>query len=331
MSRIRAAVLALLLMAIWPGAALADIFLSGDYALTRGEEPGRYELTVAVPESIGRADPVTWPQGCRQTGMTRQSAGGRAHYAFEFACDRPFRAGDVIRTPWRADGGRFTSTVTGEQVERTLAGDALGIALPVGETSAGERSLGTIAAEYLRQGVWHIWTGWDHLAFVLCLTLLARGRALLWLVTAFTIGHSLSLAVAFFEIVHVPVPPVEAAIALSIALMAREAVQVGRGVRAFDLRRQGAVVSMFGLLHGLGFATALGELGVGQGEKLSALIFFNLGVEAGQLLFVGAITLLLVGLRAVALVQPARTAALFAVGSIGCFWMIQRIAGFLIA
>ncbi|CAN5346222.1 hypothetical protein BH10PSE13_BH10PSE13_20120 [soil metagenome] len=330
-SRVWVAALLFLLIAFSPGAALADIFLSADYALARGDDPNSYVLTVAVPESIGRSDPVVWPGGCRQTGMTRQSAGGRAQYAFEFACDRPFNASDVIMTPWKADGGRFTTNVMGAQSERALAGEANGITLPVGETAAGERSLGAIAREYVQQGVWHIWMGWDHLAFVLCLALLARGRALLWLVTAFTVGHSLSLAVAFFELVHVPVPPVEAAIALSIAFMAREALLIGRGVQAFDPRRQGAVVSAFGLLHGLGFATALGELGVGQGEKLSALIFFNLGVEAGQLLFVGAIALLLVGLRLVSLAQPVRAAALFAVGGIGCFWMIERIAGFAIA
>lgn len=322
------AALLLSLAALLPGAAMADIFLSADFALTRGEDANSYEFTAAVPETVGQPAPVVWPNGCSQTGMTRQSSGGRAQYAFEFACERPFGAGDMIQTPWKADGGRFVTNVMGSQIDRSLTGDVNGISIPVGEAAAAERTLTQIAPEFLTQGVWHIWLGWDHLAFVLCLALVARGRELLWLVSAFTAGHSVALAVAFFELVHVPVPPVEAAIALSIAFMAREALLVGKGQQGFAFRRQLTVVSLFGLLHGLGFATALGELGVQAGEKLPALIFFNIGVEAGQLLFVGAIVAVLAGLRALSLATPVRVAALYAVGAIGCFWMVERVAGF---
>jgi hypothetical protein len=325
------AILLLALATLAPGTAMADIFLSADFALTRGEDPNSYEFTAAVPEAVGQPAPLRLPDGCRQTGMSRQTSGGRAQYAYELACDRPFVAGDVIQTPWKADGGRFVTNVMGSQVDRSLTGDASGIAVPVGETAATARSIGQIAPEFLAQGVWHIWLGWDHLAFVLCLALLARGRPLLWLVSAFTAGHSLSLAIAFFELVRVPVPPVEAAIALSIAFMAREALLVGAGERAFAFNRQLIVVSLFGLLHGLGFATALGELGVQADERLPALVFFNLGVEAGQLLFVGAIVATLAGLRALSLAAPVRSAALYAVGAIGCFWMVERVMGFGIA
>lgn len=325
------AALLLALAALLPGTAMADIFLSADFALTRGEDPGSYELTAAVPEAVGQPAPVVWPQGCRQTAMSRQTSGGRAQYAYEFSCDRAFTANDRIGTPWKADGGRFVTNILGAQVDRSLTGDANGIQIPVGETAATARPLTTIAPEFLAQGVWHIWLGWDHLAFVLCLALLARGRDLLWLISAFTAGHSVSLAVAFFELIRVPVPPVEAAIALSIAFMAREALLVSKGEQAFAFRRQLIVVSLFGLLHGLGFATALGELGVQAGEKLPALIFFNIGVEAGQLLFVGAVLGLLAGLRAVSLATPVRVAALYAVGAIGAFWMVERVAGFAIA
>lgn len=323
-----AALLLLALAALLPGPAFADIFLSADFALTRGEDPGSYEFTAAVPEAVGQPAPVTLPEACRQTGMTRQTGGGRAQYAIEFSCDRPFRADDMIQTPWKADGGRFVTNVMGAQVDRSLTGDANGIAVPVGETAAQARPIAQIAPEFLAQGVWHIWLGWDHLAFVLCLALLARGRQLLWLVSAFTTGHSISLALAFFDLVRAPVPPVEAAIALSIAFMAREALLIGQGRQGFAFNRQLVVVSLFGLLHGLGFATALGELGVQADEKLSALIFFNLGVEAGQLLFVGAIMAALAGLRAVSLATPARAAALYATGAIGCFWMVERVIGF---
>lgn len=325
------ALLLLALAALAPGTAMADIFLSADFALTRGEDPNSYEFTAAVPEAVGQPAPLALPDGCRQTGMSRQTGSGRAQYAFELACDRPFAAGDTIQTPWKADGGRFVTNVMGGQVDRSLTGDAQGITVPVGETAATARPIDQIAPEFLAQGVWHIWLGWDHLAFVLCLALLARGRDLLWLVSAFTAGHSISLAIAFFELVRVPVPPVEAAIALSIAFMAREALLVGKGQQAFAFRRQAIVVSLFGLLHGLGFATALGELGVQAGEKLPALVFFNIGVEVGQLLFVGAILAALAGLRAVSLATPVRVAALYAVGAIGCFWMVERVVGFGVA
>lgn len=317
--------------AMLPGTAMADIFLSADFALSRGEDPHSYELTAAVPETLARNDRITLPEGCRQTGQNRQTAGGRAQFAYEFACDRAFRADDVIQTPWQADGGRFVTSVMGTQIDRNLSADRNGIAIPVGATSAEARPLHQIAREFVAQGVWHIWFGWDHLAFVLCIALLAQGRQLLWLVTAFTAGHSISLAVAFFELVHVPVPPVEAAIALSIAFMAREAVLAGRGAQAFAFRRQLIVVSLFGLLHGLGFATALGELGVQPGEQLASLVFFNIGVEMGQLVFVGAVLAVMAGLRILAMASPARIAALYAVGAIGCFWMVERVADFAIA
>ena len=119
--------------------------------------------------------------------------------------------------------------------------------------------------------------------------------------------------------------PVKAAIALSIAFMANEALLVGKGQQAFAFKLQLIVVSLFGLLHGLGFATALGGLGVQAGEKLPTLVFY-IGVELGQLSSVrswprwpGC---------AVALATPVRIAALYAMGAIGCFWMVERVAGF---
>ncbi|WP_025291410.1 HupE/UreJ family protein [Sphingomonas sanxanigenens] len=312
--------------------ARADIFMSAEFSLSRGEDANSYEFTAAVPEAIGAPAALIYPEGCRQTSVSRQTMAGRAQYAFEFACDRAFRADDVIRTPWKADGGTFVTNVMGAQVDRSLSGDGDGIVVPVGETAAGDRPLSQLAPEFLEQGVVHIWMGWDHLAFVLCLCLLASGRQLVGLVTAFTLGHSISLALAFFALVAVPVPPVEAAIALSIAFMAREALMAsGRTGNRPALRRQTIVVSLFGLLHGLGFASALGELGVSHAERVPSLIFFNIGVEAGQLAFVAAVTLAMMLLRRVNVSQPVRVAALYAVGAIGAFWMVERVSGFGIA
>ena len=319
---------ALLLLLSLATPARADIFMAADFTLTAGEDPGSYELTAAVPETLAQDAVLLWPAGCRQTAMTRQSAAGRAHFAFAFACDRPLAPGDVVQTPWKVDGGRFAASVGGVATDRSLAADPSGISVPIGDAGGEARSIAQLAREYLPQGVWHIWLGWDHLAFVLCLALLARGRQLLWLVSAFTAGHSVSLALAFFQLVRLPIPPVEAAIALSIAFMAREALLVGRGAQPFAWGRQLTVVTLFGLLHGLGFATALADLGVRPGEQVASLVFFNLGVEIGQVVFVAAILAALAGLRGIRWEAPARAAALYAVGAIGCFWMVERLAGF---
>ena len=176
----------------------------------------------------------------------------------------------------------------------------------------------------------HIFGGWDHLAFVLCLCLLTRGRSLLLLVTAFTLGHSISLALAFFEVIHVPVPPVEAVIALSIAFMAREALLVRSGAveTVAARRRYMAIVASFGLLHGLGFATALGELGVSPHERVEGLVFFNVGVEIGQLMFVGVVVAIMAAARAIGRAEPVRVTALYGAGALGCFWMIERVTAF---
>jgi hypothetical protein len=215
-------------------------------------------------------------------------------------------------------------------VPKVLASNG-SLALPLTDEAPYARPLPQVASYYTWQGVMHILGGWDHLCFVLCLCLLARGRFLLALVTTFTVGHSLSLGLAFFDVIHVPVPPVEAVIALSIAFMAREALLAQRNgldqgpeVR----RRQIAVVAGFGLLHGLGFATVLRELGVAPGERASGLLFFNAGVEVGQLLFVGAVLGAMGIAGAFDRREPVRRAALYFAGIVGCFWAVERMAGF---
>lgn len=313
-------------------AAHADVFETGAFAMTSDEAPGTYRFTAQVPSSAVDQRGITWPAGCIATSGTRQSIGRMAQLSYEVTCSRPITRADVIETPWKVDGATFVSNVMGAQVERRLTSGEAGITIPVGETVVTSRPLPTIVSEFTAQGVLHIWMGWDHLAFVLCLCLLARGRELIGLVTAFTAGHSVSLALAFFEVVRVPVPPVEAAIALSIAFMAREALIAGRnGDLPADLRRHLVVVVLFGLLHGLGFATALSELGVGEGERLPGLIFFNVGVEIGQLVFVAAVAATMAVLRGFAVAAPVRAVALYGVGALGCFWMVERVSGFAVA
>lgn len=186
--------------------------------------------------------------------------------------------------------------------------------------------MGEMAVEALRQGVFHIWTGWDHLAFLLCLCLLASGRQLIVLVAAFTIGHSISLALVFYQLVNIPSPPVEIVIALSIAVMAREALHATGVIEIPNaLNRHLLTVLLFGLLHGLGFGSALHGVAVAPDGPLWSLTFFNLGIALGELVSVGLLTVQLAGLRTISLVQPVRTVALYLTGAVGAFWTVQRV------
>lgn len=182
------------------------------------------------------------------------------------------------------------------------------------------------ARTYFGLGVEHILGGTDHLLFVLALALLVRRmQPLLRTVTAFTLAHSLTLAAAALGYVQVPGPPVEAAIALSIVFVARELLRPAPGLAA---RRPWLVALAFGLLHGFGFAGALAELGLPADEIPLALALFNLGVEAGQLLFLAAV---LLGWRALSRWRKtwpdwAKRVPAYALGAVSSGWLLQRLA-----
>ena len=200
---------------------------------------------------------------------------------------------------------------------------------------------GEIAVTYLRLGIEHILGGIDHLLFVLALVILVAGwRRVAITVTAFTIAHSITLAAATLGFVHVPARPVEAAIALSIVFVAAEIVNVGRGQPSLTARWPWLVAFAFGLLHGLGFAGALSEVGLPQHAIPLALLFFNLGVEIGQLAFVAFVMLLAWWLPRVIerLALPvgrwtwarAGTAAAYAIGAAASYWLIERTTAFFV-
>ena len=186
-----------------------------------------------------------------------------------------------------------------------------------------------VARTYLLLGIEHILTGFDHLAFVLGLVLLTPSWRRLWkTVTAFTAAHSLTLALAALGVVRVPPPPVEAAIALSIVLVAREVWLVARGEHA--VRSAWPMAFAFGLLHGLGFAGALSQIGLPPTAIPLALLAFNLGVEIGQLAFVAAVLLIGRALVRLPLTRSPRVrlAPAYVIGVVAAFWCLQRIARF---
>ncbi|WP_028110152.1 HupE/UreJ family protein [Ferrimonas futtsuensis] len=193
-----------------------------------------------------------------------------------------------------------------------------------------QRSGWQIAQDYAVLGVEHILSGFDHLTFVLALMLLVRGaRRLLITVTSFTVAHSITLAAATLGVVWVPAPPVEAVIALSILFLAGELVKVNRGIPSLTADYPWSVAFAFGLLHGFGFAGALGDLGLPQHEVPLALLMFNLGVELGQLLFVGACLALLMMLNMLRR-WPAwmKQVPAYGIGGIAAYWLIERVSGF---
>ena len=193
-----------------------------------------------------------------------------------------------------------------------------------------------VAWTYMTLGVEHILLGIDHLLFVLALLILVDGRRrLVVTITAFTFAHSLTLAAATLGFVHVPQAPVEAVIALSIVFVAREIVHARQGRPGVTRRRPWLVALTFGLLHGFGFAGALTDVGLPEQAIPLALLFFNLGVEVGQLLFIAGAILVIAAARRLPLPQApwarpswAWRVPAYGIGSVAAFWTIERIVGF---
>ena len=243
------------------------------------------------------------------------------------------RDGGLTGTPITIDGlaGTFTDVLLrlerldGTEITRRLTPDD---PTYVVESNPG---LGQVAWTYFVLGVEHILLGIDHLLFVLALLLIvADWKKLVGTITAFTVAHSITLALATLGFVHVPGPPVEAIIALSIVFVASEIIRSQQGEPGLTARWPWIVAFTFGLLHGFGFAGALSEVGLPQQSIPMALLTFNLGVEAGQLMFVAAAVLLYAISRRVSLKPPEwvyRVPA-YAIGGIAAFWFVQRTIGF---
>jgi len=206
-------------------------------------------------------------------------------------------------------------------------------------TVPDEENRFAVATQYTWLGVEHIWIGIDHLLFVACLLFIARTpRRLLITITGFTVAHSITLALSALDLVRIPTPPVEAMIALSVVFMAWEIANGNQD--SLTHRFPVAVAGSFGLLHGFGFAAVLRDIGLPQTELPTALLFFNVGVEIGQVLFVLALVTAFLVLRP-ALVRILRSAtnndvhwssltvpASYLIGAVASMWMIERVTGF---
>lgn len=252
-----------------------------------------------------------WPEGCRdEAGVLRCGEGGlRGQLGMEGVGQR-FSA-VLVKVFW-LDGQMRVYTLTAGQPSVQVFGSA-----------DDERGMGEIATAYSLLGVEHILAGFDHLLFVLgLLFLVGFNRRLVWTITAFTLAHSVTLALSALGWLVLSPPPVEATIALSLMLVAGEALNKEQTLS----RRWPALVAfLFGLIHGLGFAGALKQIGLPDNHLAVALVTFNVGVEAGQLLVVLLAWLLAMALARWPVMARARTPVLYGMGGIAAYWSIGRI------
>ena len=180
---------------------------------------------------------------------------------------------------------------------------------------------------YLQLGIQHILMGVDHLLFVLGLLIIVTNRwMLLKTITSFTVAHSITLGIATLGYASVPLPPLNAVIALSILFLGPEIVRSWRGGTSLTIRHPWVVAFAFGLLHGFGFATGLTDLGLRTAEIPQALLLFNLGVEMGQIAFIMLVILLERSFRTIEIHWPRWVQLVpgYTVGSLGAYWTIQR-------
>src|SRR3979490_862303 len=328
------------LVALLAQPALSDELRPG-YLEMRQIGPGAYNLVFKIPargEDLRLAIYVKLPEGTQDAAPPRSS----------------FREGAYVeRRSIRRDGGLIGLAVSIEGLSATSTDVLVRIesfegAIQTERLSPTKTSFviqavpgsGEVAATYLRLGVEHILFGFDHLLFVLALVLLVREwRRVAVTVTAFTIAHSITLAAATLGFVNVPGPPLESPIALSIMLVSAEILNARRGTPSLTARLPWLVAFSFGLLHGFGFAGALAEVGLPQHAIPVALLFFNVGVETGQLLFVTTVLSLisLSGYVASQVLEPAliqRTfdrldvTSAYAIGLAAAYWLVERTTAF---
>ena len=286
---------------------------------TTWKVPARGDYRLAIQPS--------YPQFCRQIGeaMTAQADSAfieRGH----IRCDKPLAGSRILIRGLEATQTDVLVRIEG--ADRAVETERLTPSQPDFIVPAKPSRLAVLWT-YFRLGVEHILTGVDHLLFVLCLVLLVRDvRMLLATVTAFTVAHSITLAAATLGFVSVRSAPVEATIALSIVFLASELLRDPAQRSDITQYYPWLVAFSFGLLHGLGFAGALAEVGLPHGEIPLALFSFNVGVEFGQLAFIAtALSEIYLGRLAVrhTPVWAPRVTA-YAIGCIASYWVFERLA-----
>lgn len=327
----------------WLWIAVVALFVSGEavqghgLGVLRGEldelQPGRHQLTLRLAGASGVE--VSAPELPERFTLEPPDTLGRSdpsRVTYRFAApEGSLHAEESLRLPDRFDGVMLTMRwLDGATVTSFFPAGPEGIDIELAALDARSRSVGVAAWRYFVIGIEHIWFGIDHLLFVVGLMLIVRGGwMLVKTITAFTVAHSVTLGLATFDLVELPSAPVEAVIALSIVFLAVEALRARRGRPGLSVRAPWVVALLFGLVHGLGFAGALAELGLPRPEIPLALLFFNLGVEFGQLVFVIAIVGVVWVVRRIRLPVPEWTPVVptYAIGIVAAYWLWERSLG----
>ncbi len=300
----------------------------------QAESPG-YDVKIKVPDAIRVPPRLDLPKGCDRKSGHRTSLPGSILVQSAYLCDalidgrqiaiRFLTPNPSLSTVLRVSlaGGVSHSTILGPGEERWIV--------------PAQEKADKVAMQYARLGIEHIWFGVDHLLFVLCLLFIAgrsgskRWRRVLVTITGFTVAHSITLVLSALGMVVLPILAVEAVIALSIVFLGLELLRKDQA--SWTYRYPQSVAMSFGLLHGFGFASVLREIGLPQTELPVALLFFNLGIELGQVMFIAIIMLLgwLVRGRLSGREDAIRTFAGYLVGMVSSYWLIDRTLAFWMA
>ncbi|MBQ0770571.1 MAG: HupE/UreJ family protein [Sphingomonadales bacterium] len=314
-------------LALWPTNARADELRPAYIEMTE-QAPGQWSLLwkASANSRLGQTGEIIIPDNCKIEGeQQREYAGSNILTRLALRCDGSVQGNsiglkglelsttDALVRIAPIDSAMQTLRLTPDQPTATLAKPSV---------------ISNVAATYTILGVEHILLGFDHLFFVLALVLLLKGG---WLVaktvTAFTIAHSLTLVGSTLGLLSLPPQPVEAVIALSIIFLAIEVVKAKPDEIRLSERFPWIVAFLFGLLHGFGFAGALAEIGLPEGDVPLALLTFNLGVEIGQLVIVAVALAALHVIRKFQglWLQPTKTAMAYGIGIISTYWFIERV------
>lgn len=280
------------------------------------------------------SDAISAPRLPTHCNFLESEGNSNTHNLYRFQCTKPLSSSDSIELSWRTEIVMVKAVWMDMSEQRaTFLRENEIISIELARLSASSSSWRDTAMHYLVIGIEHILTGIDHLLFVMGILLLVTNvRALVLSITTFTLAHSLSLALAYLDWVSLNSAPVEATIALSILVLALEVLRGQSGNYGFTWSYPWIICGGFGLLHGLGFAGALADIHVPSNEITMALLFFNLGVEIGQLLFVGMVLgcyYLWIYLgkqwgRQFGSAQSSRTTCAYIIGSLASFWVIER-------
>lgn len=302
-------------------------------------DPGVFSVQWKIPATVPDAalPTISMPASCSTDArLAMQQEGGAYQGRLLYNCPEGL-SGQEISIEFPIINPSLSSLfqvrlANGEQYVKILKPEESSWTVPDAENRLA------VAGQYTLLGIEHIWIGIDHLLFVACLLLIARTvRKVLITITGFTIAHSITLFLSALDVIRIPTPPVEAAIALSVVFLAWEIVKNDETQLTF--RYPVAVSTSFGLLHGFGFAAVLRDIGLPQTQLPTALLFFNVGVEIGQILFLLAlVAAFLVTRPLLKRLLSAQdhdvhwtwitTPASYVIGGLASYWLIDRISGF---